>query len=68
VTGEVRLAFAAGAATAVGRRSPVALYAETLASYATGETFPHGAAEGFIEIAALETELVAARERAQVAV
>jgi argininosuccinate synthase len=68
VTGDVRLAFVAGAATAVGRRSPVALYAETLASYATGETFPHGAAEGFIEIAALETELVAARERAQVPV
>ena len=43
-----------------------ALYAETLASYATGETFPHGAAEGFIRLTALETELVAARRRALV--
>jgi argininosuccinate synthase len=66
VTGEVRLQLAAGAATVTGRRSPVALYAETLASYGTGETFPHGAAEGFLRIAALETELVAARERAGV--
>jgi argininosuccinate synthase len=59
----VRLWLAAATATVVGRRSPHALYAETLASYATGETFPHGAAEGFIALAALETELVAARER-----
>ena len=40
-----------------------ALYAEALASYGTGETFPHEAAEGFIRIAALEVELAAARER-----
>ena len=41
-----------------------ALYAETLASYATGETFPHEAAEGFIRLASLEAELAAARARA----
>src|SRR5918999_1703852 len=63
VSGEVRVVLAAGSATVVGRRSPNALYAETLASYGTGETFPHDAAEGFIAIAALETELAAARER-----
>ena len=63
VTGEVRLTLHGGAAVVSGRRSPHALYAETLASYATGETFPHAAAEGFIRIAALETELAAARER-----
>ena len=44
-----------GAAVVTGRRSEHALYAETLASYATGETFPHDAAEGFIRLAALET-------------
>ena len=33
------------------------LYAEQLASYGTGETFPHAAAEGFIKIASLEVEL-----------
>jgi len=63
VTGEVRLRLQAGAPTVVGRRSEYALYSETLASYGTGETFPHAAAEGFIQIAALEVELAAARER-----
>jgi argininosuccinate synthase len=63
VSGEVRVVLSAGSATVTGRRSPNALYAETLASYGAGETFPHAAAEGFIAIAALETELAAARER-----
>ena len=49
------------AAVVNGRRSENALYAETLASYATGETFPHEAAEGFIRLASLEAELAAAR-------
>ena len=59
----MRLRLQAGAPVVVGRRSEYALYAETLASYGTGETFPHEAAEGFIQIAALEVELAAARER-----
>jgi argininosuccinate synthase len=63
VSGEVRLLLAPGAATVVGRRSELALYAPALASYGTGETFPHAAAEGFITLSALETELAAARER-----
>jgi len=63
VTGEVRLRLQAGVPTVVGRRSEYALYSEKLASYGTGETFPHAAAEGFIQIAALEVELAAARER-----
>jgi argininosuccinate synthase len=63
VSGEVRVVLGAGSATIAGRRSPNALYAETLASYGTGETFPHAAAEGFIAIAALETELAAARQQ-----
>src|SRR5213075_825044 len=46
VTGEVRLSLRPSAAVVVGRRSELALYAETLASYASGETFPHEAAEG----------------------
>ena len=48
-----------------GRLSPHMLYAEKLASYGTGETFPHGAAQGFIEISSLEVELAAARARAK---
>jgi argininosuccinate synthase len=63
VTGDVRLQLQPGAAVVTGRRSEYALYAETLASYGTGETFPHEASEGFIRIAALEVELAAARER-----
>jgi argininosuccinate synthase len=64
VTGEVRVELRPNAAVVTGRRSPHALYATELASYATGETFPHDAAGGFIRIAALEVELHAARARA----
>ena len=63
VTGEVRVQLRPAAAVVNGRRSEHALYAETLASYATGETFPHDAAAGFIAISALEVELAAARAR-----
>ena len=68
VEGDVRLELRPGAAVVTGRRSEHALYAETLASYAEGETFPHEAAEGFIRIASLETELVAALRRRRAAV
>jgi argininosuccinate synthase len=66
VEGEVRISLRPGAAVVTGRRSPHALYAGHLASYATGETFPHEASSGFIRIAALETELLAERDRGQV--
>jgi argininosuccinate synthase len=63
VTGEVRLSLRPSAAVVTGRRSEQALYAETLASYAEGETFPHAAAEGFIALHALETDLLAGLAR-----
>ncbi|MER3410084.1 MAG: argininosuccinate synthase [Thermoleophilia bacterium] len=63
VEGEVRVRLQPSAAVVVGRRSPWALYAEGLASYAPGETFPHEAAAGFVKIAGLETELAAARQK-----
>ncbi len=66
VSGEVRAQLRPAAAVVTGRRSEHALYAETLASYATGETFPHEAAEGFIRLASLEAELAAARTRGKV--
>ena len=53
VDGDVRVELRPNAAVVTGRRSPNMLYAETLASYGTGETFPHAAAEGFIRIASL---------------
>jgi argininosuccinate synthase len=65
VTGQVRVELRPGAAVVTGRRSEHALYAETLASYGTGETFPHEAAEGFLRIVSLETELRAALDRAK---
>jgi argininosuccinate synthase len=68
VTGDVRLRLQASVPVVAGSRSEFALYSETLASYATGETFPHKAAEGLIAITALETELIAARERKAAAV
>jgi argininosuccinate synthase len=66
VTGEVRLSLQAGSAVVTGRRSEQALYSHELASYGTGETFPHEAAEGFIRLASLETELLARLQRAPV--
>jgi argininosuccinate synthase len=63
VEGEVRVALRPSVAVVTGRRSDRAMYAETLASYAPGETFPHEAAAGFVRIAGLETELAAARRR-----
>ena len=68
VEGDVRLELRPAAFAVAGRRSPQALYAETLASYGAEETFPHAAAEGFVQIAALEAELAAARERRGAAV
>jgi argininosuccinate synthase len=66
VTGDVRLELRPNAAVVTGRRSPHMIYAAELASYGIGETFPHEAAEGFIRISSLETELHAARWRAKV--
>jgi argininosuccinate synthase len=68
VTGEVRLELRPNAPVVTGRRSPHMLYAADLASYGTGETFPHEASEGFIRISSLETELHAARARAKIEV
>jgi argininosuccinate synthase len=68
VTGDVRLELRPNAAVVTGRRSPHMLYAEELASYGTGEMFPHEASEGFIRISSLETELHAARARAKIVV
>jgi argininosuccinate synthase len=67
VEGEVRVTLQPGCAVVSGRRSEHALYAEALASYGSGETFPHDAAEGFIRLAGLETELAAVRAGKSVA-
>jgi argininosuccinate synthase len=53
VSGDVRLRFAGGQAFAVGRRSPVSLYDEGLATYTAADTFRHEDAEGFVRIYSL---------------
>jgi argininosuccinate synthase len=68
VEGEIRVELRPAAVLVTGRRSPQALYAEALASYGAGEIFPHAAAEGFVQIAALEAELAASRRRKAAAV
>ncbi len=63
VTGEVKLRFSPpGAGVVVGRRSPVALYDRSLATYDTGDTFHHEDAEGFVRLWGLGIATWAARQ------
>ena len=50
VTGTVRMRLLKGQAVAVGRRSPESLYDFGLATYETGDEFPHDAAVSFIQL------------------
>ncbi len=61
VTGRVRLKLFKGNCHVVGRKSPHALYDESLATYDEGDRFDHGAAEGFIKIWGLPVEIANAR-------
>ena len=59
VTGRVRLKFFKGDCRVVGRKSPHALYDHAMATYDTGDTFDHTAAEGFVKIWGLPLEIAA---------
>ena len=48
VTGTVRMKLFKGSAAAVGRRSEYSLYDEGLSTYASGDSFDHRSAVGFI--------------------
>jgi argininosuccinate synthase len=61
VTGVIRLKLFKGDCRVVGRKSPYALYDRGLATYEAGDTFDHGAAEGFIKIYGLPVETAARR-------
>lgn len=50
VTGEVRLKFSAGACDVAGRRSDLALYDESLATYGSQDQFDQRQAEGFVRL------------------
>jgi argininosuccinate synthase len=64
VAGVVRLRLFKGSCAVVGRRSPFALYDHHLATYDAGDTFDHGAAEGFIKIWGLPIETAARKAAA----
>jgi len=49
-TGRIRCRLYKGSCTVTGRRSPLSLYEENLATYTPQDTFDHTAAEGFIKI------------------
>lgn len=55
VTGEVRLKLCRGGIFMDGVRSPYSLYDEKLATYGEGDTFPHEAAPGFIELHSMQS-------------
>ncbi len=59
VTGEVRLALGNGRAVATGRRSPQAVYDQSLATYSAGDRFDHTAAVGFITIYGMQSQAYA---------
>ena len=50
VTGSIKMRLLKGQAVAVGRRSPQSLYDFGLATYETGDEFPHDAAVYFIKL------------------
>ncbi|MFO8076488.1 MAG: argininosuccinate synthase [Actinomycetota bacterium] len=62
VTGEVRLQLFKGHAAVVGRRSPIGLYDESLATYDEGDAFDHTQAEGFVKLWGLPTKVWAQRQ------
>ena len=61
VNGTVRVRLHKGTCTVVGRRSPDALYSETLATYGADDQFDHRASEGFIAVYGLPTRTQARR-------
>jgi argininosuccinate synthase len=62
VAGEVRLKFTSGNCTVVGRRSPLALYDEELATYGAADSFDHTHAEGFVRLWGLPVKTWSAKQ------
>ena len=67
VTGTIRLKLFKGDCRVVGRKSPYAMYDQSLATYDEGNTFDHAASEGFIKIWGLPVETAAKSVRRQAA-
>ena len=61
VSGTVRVRLYKGLAVVEGRKSPVSLYEERLATYTAADRFDHSAAQGFIKLWCLPLAAEAAR-------
>jgi len=64
VTGEVRLRFAPGTCTVVGRRSEHSLYDLSLATYGSEDAFDQRHAEGFVRLWGLQLRVWSAKQGA----
>jgi argininosuccinate synthase len=63
MTGRVRLRLHQGSAVTTGSSSPFSIYREKLATYASGDEFPHDAASGFITLWGMPVERAAEVQR-----
>ena len=62
VTGDVRLRYAAGSCTVVGRRSPASLYDLSLATYGGGDAFDQSLAAGYVKVVGLPLKVWSAKQ------
>lgn len=60
--GTVRVRLSKGTCTVVGRKSPLSLYSEKLATYQKEDSFDHDAALGFIKIYGLPVKIQAQKQ------
>ncbi|HHT9129718.1 MAG TPA: argininosuccinate synthase, partial [Candidatus Brocadiaceae bacterium] len=60
--GTIRVRLSKGTCTVVGRKSPLSLYSEKLATYQKEDTFDHSAALGFIKIYGLPVKIQAQKQ------
>jgi argininosuccinate synthase len=62
VSGQVRVKLFKGKATVVGRKSEHSLYSKKLATYESGDSFDHEAAQGFIRLWGLSQQTQAQQQ------
>jgi argininosuccinate synthase len=62
VAGQARVKLYKGKATVVGRKSEHSLYSKKLATYESGDSFDHEAAQGFIRLFGLSRQTQAQRQ------
>jgi argininosuccinate synthase len=62
MNGTIRVRLSKGTCTVVGRKSPLSLYSEKLATYQKEDTFDHSASVGFIKIYGLSVKIQAQKQ------